>query len=120
MNNAITANTQFEKELVGALNLVVDVLQSHQEHIAHLEGHIAELSKQSSKIVVKVRNRKVVPFALGAVAGIYVYRKFRSAGGDVEFSFKGKDEASWSIRDRDLDEKAAKETETASDNAETH
>lgn len=66
-------STTFEKDIVEVLNAMMNVLETQHVRFSHLEGHVAELSKRASTIVVKVpKNRKLLTFALGVAAGVYV------------------------------------------------
>ena len=74
-------STPFEKDVVDVLTTMMEIFETQHARFAHLEGHVAELSKRSSQVVVKVKNRRVLPFVAGAAVGVYVYHKLQEGNG---------------------------------------
>jgi hypothetical protein len=56
-----------------------------EKNFAHLEGHIGELARAQAKLAEKTKTRKVLPFVVGAVVGVYVYKKLKKNGMEIEF-----------------------------------
>lgn len=100
-------STPFEKDVVEVLNAVTGVLLETHARLAHLEGHVAELSKRN--MVIKLpKNRKLTTFVVGAAVGIYAYRTFVQS--KVQIDLKDKDGASWSYQKSKGEEKLSSTT----------
>lgn len=102
MSSSVVYNDKLLSENFQAIsdsfNWVVQGFQAMDARFAHLEGHIAELSKQPK---VVVRNKRVLPFVAGVAIGIYLYKKSQKGSksfGNVEFVFDNqkKDDATTS------------------------
>jgi hypothetical protein len=84
-------STQFNNDVVETMGLVVTVLEQQWRHLAHLEGHIAQLAKKP--VVIVKRPGKALPFIAGAVAGVYLYRKFKQNIDKVELLIQNDSDA---------------------------
>jgi hypothetical protein len=62
-------------------------LRGIDAHFAHLEGHIAELSKPAEVVIKMSKTRKALPFVAGAVVGIYLYKKSKGFAKKVDAAF---------------------------------
>lgn len=87
--------------------------------ITHLEGHVEEIARVTAALAKgasKVRGKKL-PFVAGAVAGIYLYRKFQGSswkievGDGVKIDTAEKKPADYTVKDNGKPENTEKDTD---------
>src|SRR4051794_739317 len=65
-----------QKNILEILQVLVKTAELQQNQLVTLEGQVAALSARSMDVVVKMpKPKRLRPFILGAVAGIYLYRQ---------------------------------------------